>query len=312
MSIEKAKAIYSDKKNNKFNCGQAVMAAFKEKFSVDESLLKLFSGYGSGRAPEGECGAYYAVKHLLSGVEDDRVKLCEAAFKERGGSTKCKEIRQGRKLSCIGCVETAAEFLEKAEKRKLLTGDGARVHLLSPQKSAELAGTGKGVKFIDVSSPFEFNAMHIKDSVNIPLEMLGAKAEELIAAGDTYIIVCKTGARSSVAAEALSQAGVKMVYVMDGGIAAWHKKGFSVIKGDSGLSLERQVRIIAGAIVTFGILAAIFIHPAFIALSLFVGCGLMYAGITDNCLMGVLLMKLPYNKKLYKIDICPGSCSIDR
>jgi hypothetical protein len=67
-----------------------------------------------------------------------------------------------------------------------------------------------------------------------------------------------------------------------------------------GISLERQIRVIAGCLVVIGILAAWLVHRAFIGLSLFVGCGLIYAGITDNCMMGILLMKLPYNRKLYK------------
>jgi hypothetical protein len=32
--------------------------------------------------------------------------------------------------------------------------------------------------------------------------------------------------------------------------------------------------------------------------------------LTDNCLMGMLLMKLPYNKKLYKAKLGGGTCSM--
>ena len=63
------------------------------------------------------------------------------------------------------------------------------------------------------------------------------------------------------------------------------------------ISLERQVRIAAGAIVLTGVLLACFVHPGFIWLSGFVGAGLVFAGITDFCGMGLLLAKLPWNKR---------------
>ena len=62
-------------------------------------------------------------------------------------------------------------------------------------------------------------------------------------------------------------------------------------------SLERQVRIAAGALVLAGVLLGYFVHPAFIGLSAFVGAGLVFAGITDWCGMGLLLAKCPWNKR---------------
>ena len=63
------------------------------------------------------------------------------------------------------------------------------------------------------------------------------------------------------------------------------------------ISLERQVRIGAGSLVLAGVLLAIFLHPYFIALSGFVGAGLVFAGLTDWCGMGLLLAKAPWNAK---------------
>ena len=63
------------------------------------------------------------------------------------------------------------------------------------------------------------------------------------------------------------------------------------------LDQERQGRIAAGAIVLTGALLAQFINPTFIWLSGFVGAGLMFAGITDTCAMGMLISKLPWNQR---------------
>ena len=62
------------------------------------------------------------------------------------------------------------------------------------------------------------------------------------------------------------------------------------------ISLERQVRISAGALVVAGVGLGWFVLPVFYGLSAFVGAGLIFAGITDICGMCLLLAKLPWNK----------------
>ena len=63
------------------------------------------------------------------------------------------------------------------------------------------------------------------------------------------------------------------------------------------ISLERQVRIAAGSLVLIGVILGWFVHRGFFGLSAFVGAGLIFAGITDFCGMGLLLAKLPWNKR---------------
>ena len=113
-----------------------------------------------------------------------------------------------------------------------------------------------------------------------------------------------------MAADMLVQSGMHGVKVIEGGMIRWQKERLPVVKGEGGVSLERQVRIIAGIVVLIGILLTLFVHKIFILIPLFVSCSLVYAGITDNCLMGMLLMKLPYNKKLYKTKLGGGTCAI--
>jgi hypothetical protein len=68
------------------------------------------------------------------------------------------------------------------------------------------------------------------------------------------------------------------------------------IKCARGISMEGQVRLIAGIMIVSGIAMAWLAHWSFIVIPLFAGFGLIYAGLTDNCLMGILLMKLPHNR----------------
>ena len=184
----------------------------------------------------------------------------------------------------------------------------ATLDMITPNDASALAEKDPQVKFLDVRSVLEFNEVHIKDSINIPIDALPAKINELSQAKQSYILLCRTGKRSAMAAEMLTQAGILGVKVMQGGITRWRKEKLPVIKGEVTISLERQVRIIAGSLMLSGIILFWFVSWLFIFLSIFVACGLIFAGITDNCMMGTLLMKLPYNQKLYKTKSGAGTC----
>jgi hypothetical protein len=77
-----------------------------------------------------------------------------------------------------------------------------------------------------------------------------------------------------------------------------------VSRGKKAMSLERQVRILAGFLTFTGAALGFFVHPYFVGLSAFIGAGLMFAGITDTCGMGMMLAKMPWNQ------VASGSCSV--
>jgi hypothetical protein len=72
--------------------------------------------------------------------------------------------------------------------------------------------------------------------------------------------------------------------------------GLPVVRGKKTISLERQVRIAAGLLVLIGSLLGWLVHPVFIGLSAFVGAGLVFAGVTDTCGMGLMLARMPWNQ----------------
>ena len=113
MSIEKAKKYFlGGPSHERFNCAQAVLKAFQEKFSITDELISQCKAYGTGKAPEGCCGAFYAAKYILEKHSPEKCKDLENKFIAEAGSTKCKEIRTLRKLSCLGCIEKAGAMLE--------------------------------------------------------------------------------------------------------------------------------------------------------------------------------------------------------
>ncbi len=189
-------------------------------------------------------------------------------------------------------------------------GEAGAIEMVPPETASELSLKDTGTVLLDVRSAIEFSQAHIGGSVNVPLEGLASRMDELSRPGKKYIVLCRTGNRSPMAADMLMQAGINEVKVMQGGMEGWKKEKLPVVKGAGGVSLERQVRIIAGSLVLSGALLSWLVHWAFIFMPVFAGSGLIYAGVSDNCLMGILLMKLPYNKKVYKSGPEGGTCSI--
>ena len=189
-------------------------------------------------------------------------------------------------------------------------GEAVALEMISPRAALELAEKNAGVKLLDVRSSLEHVQVHIANSLNIPIDVLMARLAELNKGHVSYVVFCRTGNRSPMAADMLMQSGIQNVKIMEGGLLAWQSEHLPVIKGEGGISLERQIRVAAGSIMLAGIILSWLIHPAFIIIALLVSCGLIYAGLTDNCLMGMLMMKLPYNKNLYKVKLSGGTCSI--
>ncbi len=110
--------------------------------------------------------------------------------------------------------------------------------------------------------------------------------------------MCRSGNRAKQAAERLARKGFTDVHVVEGGMLAWTEAGLPVVKGESKVwSLERQVRFVAGLLVVLGAGLSIAAHPYFIALSAFVGAGLVFAAVTDTCGMAMILARMPWNQQ---------------
>lgn len=151
---------------------------------------------------------------------------------------------------------------------------------------------------IDVRTAGEFAAEHIDGAINIPLDSLEAAAIHQLGHNDDTAIylLCQGGRRAQLAAEKLAGQLKHDVFVVDGGLNACKEQGIATLHGSGVIALERQVRIAAGALVLTGVTIGALIAPAGYALSAFVGAGLIFAGITDTCAMGMLLARAPWNR----------------
>jgi len=160
---------------------------------------------------------------------------------------------------------------------------------------ARLRG-GESIELIDVRTPVEFREIHVEGARNVPLDRFDPGQIAQQSGQKPVYLICKSGSRSQQAQKQLVQAGVAHSFSVEGGTSACERAGLPVVRGQKAMSLERQVRIAAGSIVLAGVILAWLVHPYFIGLSAFVGAGLVFSGLTDTCGMGVILMKMPWNR----------------
>ena len=69
----------------------------------------------------------------------------------------------------------------------------------------------KGAIVLDVRTPMEFNQGHVKGSINIPLQEVTSKINEIKKYNKPVIACCRSGARSGNAAEFLNGKGIDTI-----------------------------------------------------------------------------------------------------
>lgn len=175
---------------------------------------------------------------------------------------------------------------------------------LSPAELHSMAARGDPILVVDVRSPAEFVEVHVPFAVNHPLPDLDAGALKVEAekAGKKLVFICKSGGRGRSACERAIAAGVSAVLNVDGGTGAWIEAGYPVVRGAKSFSVERQTRVVIGSMVLLGVSLGAFIHPGFLGISAFFGAGLVYAGLSDSCMLAVLIAAMPWNRRK------PGCC----
>lgn len=184
------------------------------------------------------------------------------------------------------------------------------VKTISPRELNALRAAGQPVELIDVRTPVEFREVHVECACNVPLDTLDpARIIQGRGSSDQPLyVICRSGGRATKACEQFLAAGMTNVVNVEGGTLGWIEAGLPVVRDKRVISLERQVRIAAGALVLLGVLLGWQVHVAFYGLSAFVGAGLIFAGVTNTCGMGMLLARMPWNRG----EAPPAACATAR
>ncbi|MGO9442546.1 MAG: rhodanese-like domain-containing protein [Terriglobales bacterium] len=165
---------------------------------------------------------------------------------------------------------------------------------ISAEELKKFAGRGEA-QWVDVRSASEYAAGHVPGAINIPMEQIEARLDDL-RPDRPIVLICQSGKRARLTA-ALLETRRTDVTVLDGGTSAWVSAGSPVVVSSATRwALERQVRLVAGLLVVIGAVLALTVNPRWLYLSGFVGLGLVFAGLTNICAMASLLCKMPWNR----------------
>ena len=120
---------------------------------------------------------------------------------------------------------------------------------ITPQELNEKHLRGEHFALIDVRTPAEFRAVHVPFALNLPLDTLSADGVRELARDLPVYLICRSGMRAQNACSQLMVAGFEGLTLVQGGTDGWRSAGLDVELGKSAISLDNQVRLIAGGLV---------------------------------------------------------------
>ena len=107
-----------------------------------------------------------------------------------------------------------------------------------PTEAWELISTNRkddDVVIIDVSTPLEYKAFHLKGAINVNLISRFFKSRlDVMNKDRTYVVYCKLGGRSKIAQKLMKQLGFRTVYNIVGGTLLWKEEGLPFASGTDG------------------------------------------------------------------------------
>jgi rhodanese-related sulfurtransferase len=152
----------------------------------------------------------------------------------------------------------------------------------------------QGAILVDIREADEHAREHVPGARNVPLSRLGSLPTGVKA----MVFHCRSGARTSANAPRLAASTDCQAYSLEGGIDAWKKANLPTAADRSQpIEIMRQVQITAGSLVLLGVVLGVWVAPAFLGLSAFVGAGLVFAGVSGWCGMARLLGLMPWNRR---------------
>lgn len=156
----------------------------------------------------------------------------------------------------------------------------------------------EGAVLLDIREADEYAREHIPGGRHLALSRLD-DAELATDHGRAVIFHCRSGARTRSNADALAtKVGDSCdALMLEGGLDGWRKAGLATVTDRrQPIELARQVQIGAGGLALLGTVLGLSVSPWFFAVPLFVGGGLLLAGLTGFCGMAVLLQSAPWNR----------------
>jgi adenylyltransferase/sulfurtransferase len=133
----------------------------------------------------------------------------KVTFKKQPGCQVCgdKPIIHTLTDSAATCADSSLFSLAPEER-------------ITPEELHEKIQAGTAIILLDIRVPVELQISTIPNAVNIPLERLSERLDELDREKE-IVVICRSGRRSARGVSILKKAGFTSVKNLTGGINAW-------------------------------------------------------------------------------------------
>lgn len=177
-----------------------------------------------------------------------------------------------------------------------------------PAAVRTLLDSGKA-RLFDVREPDEFRQERIAGSTLAPLSNFNPTS--FTTSDQLCIIHCKSGKRGTDACNRLLASGCTNIAHLQGGIEAWKAAGLPVVKDTSApMTTMQQTQIAMGLLVVITTALGAFVTPWALVATVFVGCGMIFAGLSGSCAMANIIAKLPWNRTKSCTSCATGTCKV--
>ena len=167
--------------------------------------------------------------------------------------------------------------------------------MITPTEAKRRIDSGSAI-LVDIREPME----HAREAIpGARINSLSTFDPSTLRGPDAPAVIfhCLSGKRTCENAELLLGCGAPETYILEGGLLGWKAAGYSTrIDRFKPIEIQRQVQIVAGALIVLGLLLSWLVSPMFLGLSAFVGAGLIFAGLSGWCGMARLLSLMPWNR----------------
>jgi rhodanese-related sulfurtransferase len=107
---------------------------------------------------------------------------------------------------------------------------GAMSSAIAPSEAIRLVNSG--AVLVDLRAANQYKDGHITGAKNLPGDQVAADPKAVVKlAAKTVVLYCDDGATTAAAQRTLARAGVRNVFSLRGGLAAWKQENLPVVKG---------------------------------------------------------------------------------
>ncbi|WP_462409422.1 sulfurtransferase TusA family protein [Neobacillus sp. Marseille-QA0830] len=155
-------------------------------------------------------------------------QVLEVQATDKGSKADLRAWAESTGHQYIGTIEEGEvlkHYLRKASNDE--TSEKKHPHIINNEELEKMLGANENIIVLDVREAAEYAFNHIQNAVSLPLGELESRVNELNKESNIFV-VCRTGSRSDLAAQKLSEKGFTRVTNVVPGMSQWTGKTIGI------------------------------------------------------------------------------------